>query len=430
MTQSQGSGGQGSGSGDSGREGSEAGDAQPMDPRSRRARIVVPLVIAGLSMIGPFSIDSPFPAFGRMAAEFEVSDTQMQLVVTSYLLAFAVMSIFHGPLSDAVGRKPMLTWGVGVYALASLATAFAPTFGWLLFFRVLQGLSAGAGVIVSRTVIRDLFDGKVAQRLMSRVAMIFGIAPAVAPIVAGGLLQVGDWPLIFVFQAAFGLFLIVLVLIALPETHPPERRTALRVGAILRSMLRVTRSAAVWRLSLASGLVFGGSFLYIGGAALVVEGLLGLGELDYWQFFVPMIGGMVAGAWISGRAAGVITGRRLVSYGLTFCLAMAVLSIVLAALPIGQSLPWAIVGPSLVMLGTGMAYPTLQLMLLDVYPAARGATVSFATFLTLVLNATAAATVTPLAARSLLGLALTAFVMVALGALSWARHVVLERRIP
>ena len=430
MTQSQGSGREGSGREVSGKGGSEAGDAQPMDPRSRRARIVVPLVIAGLSMIGPFSIDSPFPAFGRMAAEFEVSDTQMQLVVTSYLLAFAVMSIFHGPLSDAVGRKPMLTWGVGVYALASLATAFAPTFGWLLFFRVLQGLSAGAGVIVSRTVIRDLFDGKVAQRLMSRVAMIFGIAPAVAPIVAGGLLQVGDWPLIFVFQAAFGLFLIVLVLIALPETHPPERRTALRVGAILRSMLRVTRSAAAWRLSLASGLVFGGSFLYIGGAALVVEGLLGLGELDYWQFFVPMIGGMVAGAWISGRAAGVITGRRLVSYGLTFCLAMAVLSIVIAALPLGRSLPWAIVGPSLVMLGTGMAYPTLQLMLLDVYPAARGATVSFATFLTLVINATAAATVTPLAARSLLGLALTAFVMVALGALSWARHVLLERRIP
>lgn len=408
----------------------EATAQQPIDPRSRRARIVIPLVIAGLSMIGPFSIDSPFPAFGRMAAEFEVSATQMQLVVTSYLLAFAVMSIFHGPLSDAVGRKPMLTWGVGVYALASLATAFAPDFGWLLVFRVLQGLSAGAGVIVSRTVIRDLFDGKVAQRLMSRVAMIFGIAPAVAPIVAGGLLQVGDWPLIFVFQAGFGLFLIVLVIIALPETHPPERRTAVRVGAILRSMLRVTRSAAVWRLSLASGLVFGGSFLYIGGAALVVEGLLGLGELDYWQFFVPMIGGMVVGAWISGRAAGVITGRRLVSYGLAFCLAMAVLSIIIAALPAGGSLPWAIVGPSLVMLGTGMAYPTLQLMLLDVYPAARGAVVSFATFLTLVLNATAAATVTPLAAQSLLGLALTAFVMVALGALSWARHVVLERRIP
>jgi MFS transporter, DHA1 family, multidrug resistance protein len=404
--------------------------SRPVDAGSRRARIVIPAVLAGLSMIGPFSIDSPFPAFGRMAAQFDVSATQMQLVVTAYMLAFAAMSVFHGPLSDALGRRPMLTWGVGVYAVASLATAFAPTFGWLIVFRVLQGLSAGAGVIVSRTVIRDLFDGKVAQRLMSRVAMIFGIAPAVAPIIAGGLLQVGDWPLIFAFQAAFAVGLIVLVLVALPETHPPERRTPMRVGSILSSLLLVARSAAVWRLSLASGLVFGGSFLYIGGAALVVEGLLGLGELDYWMFFVPMISGMVIGAWISGRAAGIITGRRLVSYGLGVCLLMAVVSIVIAALPFGASLPWAIVGPSLVMLGTGMAYPTLQLMLLDVYPAARGAVVSFATFLTLALNATAAATLTPLASRSLLLMAVTALVLVGAGALSWARHVALTRGAP
>lgn len=404
--------------------------SQPLDPRSRRARIVVPAVIAGLSMIGPFSIDSPFPAFGRMATEFDVSSTQMQLVVTSYMLAFAVMSIFHGPLSDALGRRPLLTWGVAVYAAASLAAAFAPSFGWLLFSRVLQGLSAGAGVIVSRTVIRDLFDGKVAQRLMSRVAMIFGIAPAVAPIIAGGLLQLGDWPLIFGFQAVFGLFLVVLVLVALPESHPPELRTPLRVGALVRSLLRVTRSAAVWRLSIASGMVMGGSFIYIGGAALVVEGLLGLGELDYWQFFLPMISGMTIGAWISGRAAGVITGRRLVTYGLGFCLAMAVISVGIAASPVGERLPWAIIGPSLVMLGTGMAYPTLQLMLLDVYPAARGTVVSFATFLTLALNATAAATITPLAARSMLLLALTALAMVTIGALAWAVHVRLARRIP
>lgn len=405
-------------------------DAAQLDPSSRRARFVIPAVIAGLSMIGPFSIDSPFPAFGRIAADFDVSSTQMQLVVTSYMLAFAVMSIFHGPLSDALGRKPLLTWGVGVYALASLATAFAPTFEWLLVFRVLQGLSAGAGVIVSRTVIRDLFDGKVAQRLMSRVAMIFGIAPAVAPIISGGLLQIGDWPLIFGFQALFGLFLIVLVALVLPETHPPERRTPLRLGAILSSLGQVAGTASVWRLSMTSALVFGGSFIYIGGAALVVEGLLGLGELDYWQFFVPMISGMIVGAWISGRAAGVITGRRLVTYGLVVAISAAFVSVAIASTPVGDRMPWAIVGPSLVMLGVGMGYPTLQLMLLDVFPAARGAVVSFATFLTLAFNATTAATLTPLAAGSMLHLALTALALVTLGALTWSRHVTLARRIP
>ena len=404
--------------------------SRPVDARSLRARVVIPTVLAGLSMIGPFSIDSPFPAFGRIAAEFDVSATQMQLVVTSYMLAFAVMSVFHGPLSDAIGRRPMLTWGVAVYALASLATAFAPTFGWLLSFRVMQGLSAGAGVIVSRTVIRDLFDGDVAQRLMSRVVMIFGIAPAIAPVVAGALLQVGDWRLVFAFQAGFGLLLVGLVLVALPETHPPERRTPLRVGAIVRGLLRVSRSPAVWRLSVTAAMVMGGSFLYIGGAALIAEGLLGLGELDYWQFFGPLIAGMVVGSWVSGRAAGVITGRRLVTYGVGFCVVMAAATVVMASSPVGGRLPWAMVGPSLIMLGTGMAFPTLQLMLLDAYPAARGTVVSFSTFLTLAFNATVAVTVTPLAAGSLVTLALTALAMVTVGALSWTVHVRLARRIP
>lgn len=403
--------------------------AATLDPGSRRVRIVIPAVLAGLSMIAPFSVDSPFPAFGRMANEFDVTSTQMQLVITTYMLAYAGMSVFHGPLSDAVGRRPLLTWGVAVYALASLAAAFAPSFGWLLALRAVQGMSAGAGVIVSRTIIRDLFDGPVAQQLMSRVAMIFAVGPAIAPVISGLLLQVGDWPLIFAFQAAFGLLLIGVVAASLPETHPPERRTPLRVGAILANLFAVARSAAVWRLSIAAAMVMGGSFLYIGGAALIVEGLLGLGELDYWMFFVPIIAGMTVGSWISGRAAGVISGARLVTYGLGFCLLMAVATVALAASPVGERLPWAVLGLSLIMLGTGMAFPTLQLMLLDAYPAARGAVVSFSTFLNLVLNATIAATLTPLAARSMVLMALTALTMVLIGAVTWGVHVMLARRL-
>ena len=118
------------------------------------------------------------------------------------------------------------------------------------------------------------------------------------------------------------------------------------------------------------------------------------------------------------------------TYGVGFCVVMAAATVVMAASPIGGRLPWAIVGPSLIMLGTGMAFPTLQLMLLDAYPAARGTVVSFSTFLTLAFNATVAATVTPLAAGSLVTLALTALAMVTVGALAWTVHVRLERRIP
>lgn len=121
-----------------------------------------------LSMIGPFSIDTPFPAFDEMRVALRVDSDQLQLVVTAYMLAFAAMSIFHGPLSDALGRRPVILGSIAVYVVASIGCALAPSLGWLLVGRVVQGLSAGGSTIVSRTVIRDVFDGPQAQRLMSR----------------------------------------------------------------------------------------------------------------------------------------------------------------------------------------------------------------------------------------------------------------------
>ena len=168
----------------------EQGEATALSPR---LVALVPFVLALLSMIGPFSIDTPFPAFASMGEELAVGSGELQLVVTAYMLAFAMMSIFHGPLSDAVGRKPVILWSLVVYAVASLACVFAPSLEWLLVGRVAQGLAAGGATIVSRTVIRDLFDGRQAQRMMSQVAVIFGVAPAVAPIVGGLLSQGGPW---------------------------------------------------------------------------------------------------------------------------------------------------------------------------------------------------------------------------------------------
>ena len=121
--------------------------------------MLVPVILAGLSMLGPFSIDTPFPAFPTMGDELGATSSEMQLVVSAYLLAFAVMSPFHGPLSDALGRKPVMVGGVLVYVAASVGCAFSTSLPVLLGFRVLQGLSAGGGVIVSRTIVRDMFDG-------------------------------------------------------------------------------------------------------------------------------------------------------------------------------------------------------------------------------------------------------------------------------
>jgi len=385
------------------------------------------VVLASLSMLGPFSIDTPFPAFQEMEAAFRVGADDMQWVVSAYLLAFGAMSPFHGPLSDALGRKPVIITGVIVYAAASVGCALATSFPVLLAFRVLQGLAAGGGVIVSRTVIRDLFHGAEAQRLMSRVMMIFGLAPAVAPVLGGLLLQVGPWSVIFWFLTAVGVLLAILVAFALPETHPAHGRTPFAVGPLVGSLFAVAREPSYHRVAWAASFTFGGQFLYIGAAPIFVVDLLGKGELDFWVFFVPMIGGVLVGAWVSGRAAGRFNSRVLITASLVFALGGGVLNVLLALLPTAADLPWAVIGPALIAVGASAAYPSQQLLLLDMFPDTRGAAVSVFTFFTLLLNAIITSLLAPLVSGSVLTMALASATLVALGLASWTWHL---RRTP
>lgn len=377
------------------------------------------LVLASLSMLGPFSIDTPLPAYASMRADFAVSSDQMQYVVSAYLIAFGVMSPFHGPLSDAIGRKPVILGGVGIYVLASVGAAFSTDLTMLLVFRVLQGLSAGGGVIVGRTIIRDLFDGARAQQLMSQVMMLFSLAPAVAPIIGGALLQVGSWHVVFWFMAAAGTVMVVLVATLLPESHPVERRQPLRVGSLLGSLLAVSRSGRFHRIVWTAGLVFGAHFLYVGAAAIVMVDLLGRGELDFWMLFVPIIVGIAVGSWLSGRAAGRIPGRRLVTISLLASLVAAALNLALAAT---GTLPWVVLGPAFIAASAMLCYPTLQLALLDLFPEHRGAAVSMFSFCTLLLNGLTASLITPLVTDSMFHLALCAAAQVVIAALLWAVH--------
>ena len=223
-----------------------------MDASGKRPLWVLLVTLASLTMLGPFTIDTAFPAFGRMGTEFHADTAEMQLVVTAYMLAFAAMSPFHGPISDAVGRRPVMIAGLSVYLLASIGCALAPNLTVLLAFRVLQGLSAGGGVIVSRAVVRDMFEGPQAQKLMSRVTMIFGIAPAVAPIIGGLLLRTGSWRSIFWFLVVVAALMIALVVFVLPESHPTHRRTAFVPKVLVAGLVRAGRSAAFHRLSWAA----------------------------------------------------------------------------------------------------------------------------------------------------------------------------------
>ncbi|QIX25998.1 multidrug effflux MFS transporter [Nocardioides sp. JQ2195] len=252
--------------------------------------------------------------------------------------------------------------------------------------------------------------------------MIFGLAPAIAPIVGGILLQLGPWHLVFWFMGVMGLVLIVATLLVLPETHPKEARTELRVKEILHGLGEVVRQPAFHRIAWAGTFVFGAQFLYIGGAAIFVVDVLGGGELDFWKLFVPMIGAMVLGSWASGRSAGVVEPVLIVSAGYAISLGGMVLGTVLALVGLGDTLPWAVVGLALLSFGNGLGYPIVQLMVLDLLPTRRGAVMSGMTCVTLSFNAVAAVAITPYVGGSALGFALTALVLVVLGALCWAAH--------
>lgn len=380
------------------------------------------MVLAGLGMVGPFTIDTIFPAFGQLAIALDASPLALQQLVSVYLLSFAAMSLFHGPISDAVGRKPVILTGLVVYAAASAVSAVAPDLGTLLVLRAVQGASAGAGQIISRAVVSDLFQRAEAQRVMSHIAMIFGLAPALAPIVGGWLLLAGPWQAIYWFLAAFGLLLVVLTALVLPESHPSERRTPLRVRPLVAGVWSVWRDPDGRRLALAGSFNFAGMFTYIASAPLFVFNLIGGGEQDFWMLFVPLIGGMVVGSYVSGRIAGRFSPGATANAGYAISCAAGAVNLLLALLPATQVMPWAVVCLPVYSFGIALAFPIITLEMIAMFPTNRGAAASVQSFVQLTFNALIAGVVAALVAQSLAGIAATALAFSLIGWVGWRIH--------
>lgn len=380
----------------------------------------VTAVVAALAMVGPFTIDTIFPGFVSLGRQFDVDATALQQVTSVYLLTFAAMSVLHGPLSDALGRKPVMLAGLLGYVVASVVCALAPSLGWLLVGRGLQGVFAGAATVVSRAVIRDLYSGAQAQRLMSQVMMIFAIAPAMAPIIGGWLLELGPWPVIFWFVALYALAVAVVMVLVLPETLDPADRVPLRIGPVLSGLWAVARSFVFVRLTVAMVATFGAYIFYVLAAPIVVVDLLGLGERDFWVLFVPLVGGMVVGSWISGRVAGRLSGPVLVDRTMVLVLVAASLNVLVATL--APRLPWVLVGPTLLGTAIGMAFPVLQLALLDLFPHRLGSAASMSAFAVLISNAALAGLLAPAVTGSLLSAALASAGLSSVGGLLWWWH--------
>ena len=163
------------------------------------------VLIGGLSMVSPFSIDTFFPAFHSMEKALKVDAWKLQQVITAYMVPFAFASLMHGPLSDAIGRRPVMIWGMVLYTVGSVACTFAPNYELLIASRMVQGATAGVGVVIGRAIVRDLYSGASAQRLMNLTTMIFGLAPAVAPIIGGWAHVAFGWRAVFAVMVICGI---------------------------------------------------------------------------------------------------------------------------------------------------------------------------------------------------------------------------------
>ena len=389
----------------------------PALPNLRR----LALLLAGLSMFGPFAIDAIFPAFPAMGADLGADKLAMQQTISVYLIAYALMSLAHGPLSDILGRRRVILAGLVVFILASVGCALSGDLATLLVFRALQGLSAGVGLIVGRAVIRDLLQGPDAQRLMSQVSMIFAAAPAFAPVIGGWLLGWGRWPLIFWFLVGFSVLLLLATWRWLPETLPREARLPAAPRALVRDYVYIFLNPRFQRLAAAGAFNFAALFLYIASAPAFVLDLLKLDERQFGWFFIPMISGMMLGAFVSGRAAGRVSGTRLANIGFAVGGVAMACNIGYCLLAPSLQLPWAVLPMTLNAFGIALVFPILTLAILDMYPRQRGSASSLQAFTGLVLNAVIAGAISPLVSDNALHMALLAacFMLIGLGFWRW-----------
>ncbi|MDR2030865.1 MAG: multidrug effflux MFS transporter [Azoarcus sp.] len=372
------------------------------------------LLLAALSAIGPFATDTYLPAFHAIGDALDADADDLQWTLAIYMAMFAFMSLWHGSLSDCLGRRVVIVSGGVIFLLASMVCALAPSIEWLLFGRALQGMAAGAGVIVGRAMIRDLFEGAQAQRLMTRMAMIFAVAPAIAPMIGGWLTAHTGWRSVFWFLVAFSGFLAWLSWKELPETLPPAARAPLRVMEMLRAYTQIFRDREFFLISAAFALNFNGFFIHIAAAPTFLIHHLGLTETQFGWLFVPFVIGLALGSMISSRVAGRWNAHRTICCAFIIMGTASVLAVGHAAL-FPPGIPASVLPIGLYSMGMALAGPSMMLLTLELFPARRGMVASCQTFLQVGLNAITAKLVVPFIWGSTLTLELGMFAFLALG---------------
>jgi len=380
-------------------------------------------LLAALSMLGPFSVDAYLPAFPHIQANLHATSIEVQQTLTAYMLAFAVMSLWHGALSDAFGRRNVVLVGLVVFAIGTLGCASAHSVHYLWIFRIMQGVSAGAGVVVGRAIIRDLYSDAPAARLLSMVTMIFSIAPAIAPVLGGWVVTLLDWRAIFLGLLVFSLGLWWVCYQHLPETMPPERRQPFNPRFLAQSYWTIFSSVQFQMKSAVVAFNFGGMFLFIAGAPVLLPVHLHLGPSDFAWLFVPAVSGIFLGALAANRLAGKMHFSRQIAIGYGFMLAAVIGSVTYHSF-LPPALPWTVLPMFFYNFGSSIINPSATLLALDLFPHIRGTVASCQSFVTTLMGAVVAGIIAPALTHSVLAMALgqAGFALASLACWMVSRH--------
>lgn len=359
------------------------GRASRASKENRVLRLTSPatvILLAALTALGPLATDMYLPAMPAMAEALNTGPDQVQLTLSLYMAGFALAQLFCGPLADRFGRKPIMVGGFALFLAASLLCALAPSIEWLLAGRFLQALGGAAGPVLGRAAVRDIYGPLEAGRILSHLASIMALAPALAPVVGAGLLMFFGWEAIFLVLALYAAVALALLIFALPEPLPRELRQPIGPAAMLGNFRLLLGQRAFVGYTLTNAAAFSGLFAYLSGSAFVLIEFIGVHPTTYGILFALIVAGFFSGTVISGRYSRRLGRDRLILRGALLC-TLGGTTMALLALA-GAAQAWAVVGPHIVfMMGVGILMPQTMAGALAPNPQCAGSASSLFGFL-------------------------------------------------